>query len=141
MEITVTDMRAAGKPGYVAKIVDSQKQFLQAKSHSNHGSSAKQITYELTDDGIYEICDGNFGGRKRNINFIKFESGEVIQESENLADLILTDTELSDLEGSQKQIVWAESIRSKALSKLKSPFPDWANNVSAKWWIDNRNSL
>lgn len=72
ISVTVDDMRAAGKPGYVAKLVGSDRQFLNADSYSGHGASRKQITYKISEDeiGLYEICDANFGARKRRISFI-----------------------------------------------------------------------
>lgn len=137
-------MRGRGKPGYVAKIVDRQKQFLNPKTYSVHGTSAKQLTYEFKEDGIYEVCDANFGGRRRNISFIKLENGETVAESEVLAELLVTE-ELPELEGSVKQVDWATNIRQSYLAKIKQlnkPTPEWVQTTSsAKWWIDNRGQL
>jgi len=50
MEISVCDMRGAGKPGYVAKLLDGNELgFLSAKSYSSHGSSRKTVTYEVSE--------------------------------------------------------------------------------------------
>lgn len=73
--ITVCDMRAAGKPGYVAKLNGTQKGFLHAKGYSKHGTSAKNVTYEIDESvesnhGLFEICDANYGGRKRRISYL-----------------------------------------------------------------------
>jgi hypothetical protein len=38
ISITVCDMRGAGKPGYVAKLIGKQKSFLTAKRYDKHGS-------------------------------------------------------------------------------------------------------
>jgi hypothetical protein len=72
IEITVCDMRAADKAGYVAKLEGKDRQFLNAKSYSSHGVSAKNISYEISEDahGLYEICDANYGGRKRKISYL-----------------------------------------------------------------------
>jgi hypothetical protein len=95
MIFEVCDMRAAGKPGYVAKITDKrEKQFLAAKDYSAHGASAKQVSYEISEDGIYEICDANFGGRKRKISFVLIRNGndvfwaDSLQEVESHADCL-----------------------------------------------------
>ena len=64
---------------------------------------------------------------------------------------------LADLEGSEKQIVWANTIREKAYKCFDSLQPFASNpqakammdgwkakmdaETSAKWWIDNRNDL
>lgn len=89
IEIEVCDMRAAGKPGYVAKITGehNEKNFLNAASYSGHGASAKTISYEIKEDGIYEICDANFGGRKRRIEFVLIENGEIVKSADSLSEL------------------------------------------------------
>ncbi|MBE9037188.1 hypothetical protein [aff. Roholtiella sp. LEGE 12411] len=99
VEIKVDDMRAAGKPGYVAKIVNGEKKFLNAAIQDKYSSSKVAKIYKISEDGIYEICDANFGGRKRRINFIKVEDGEIIEESENLNSLITIEkTQLLNIE-------------------------------------------
>lgn len=140
---TVCDMRGAGKPGYVAKILDNRdKSFLVAKSYDRHGTSAKNVTFEITEDGIYEICDANFGGRKRRITFILVQNGEITCESELLnecekrqsgfpewtieeqdnapmiSDRTVTPEGLPKLTGTTRQIEWAESLRDRALQYI-----------------------
>ena len=138
-------MRAAGKPGYVAKIENGQKNFLTNRKADSFTTSAKDVHYEISEDGIYEICDANFGGRKRNIKFLKIENGEIVQESETLIALQVGDIELPELTGSAKQVSWAESIREKMIAKLKEmgkEVPDWAFvRTEAKFWIDNRDKF
>ena len=70
--ISVCDMRAADKSGYVAKLDGKERIFLGAKSYSNHGVSAKTVSYEIAEEayGLYEICDANYGGRKRRIFYL-----------------------------------------------------------------------
>ncbi len=72
IKVEVCDMRGAGKAGYVAKLEGRDRNFLIAARYSGHGSSAKQVEYEIAEDayGIYEICDANYGGRKRDIQFL-----------------------------------------------------------------------
>jgi hypothetical protein len=64
---------------------------------------------------------------------------------------------LADLEGSEKQIAWANTIREKAYKCVDALAPFASNpqakammdgwkakmdaETSAKWWIDNRNDL
>lgn len=90
IKIRVCDMRAAGKPGYVARVVGSDRQFLNAASYEGHGSSAKHINYEISESesGIYEICDANYGGRKRSISYMAVNNGE-FSEFYSLQDAIL----------------------------------------------------
>jgi hypothetical protein len=53
-----------------------------------------------------------------------------------------TQTTIPDLEGSEKQIEWARSIRAKFLNdcdRTRVEYPEWVfKNHSAKWWIENR---
>lgn len=86
IEVTVCDMRAAGKPGYVAKIVNREKIFLQGTSE-NHGTSAKNITFQIVEDGVYEICDANFGGRKRKIEYWLVVDGEIESATDSLREI------------------------------------------------------
>jgi hypothetical protein len=145
LEIKVDDMRAAGKPGYVAKIVNGEKIFLNTSEQNKYGSSKVTKLYQISEDGIYEICDANFGGRKRSINFIKVENKEIVEESENLNKLVAEALELPELQGSTKQVDWATSIREKYLAKLKNAGKDVPERiyteVSAKFYIDNRNQM
>lgn len=88
IEIEICDMRAAGKPGYVAKIGQNrEKIFLNAKCYSAHKTSAKKVLYEITQDGIYEVCDANFGWRKRRVNFLLIRNDEIAFESESLSEV------------------------------------------------------
>lgn len=144
IEIKVQDMRFRGKPGYVAKIVNGEKQFLHGDC-DDHSASTKNLTYQIVEDGIYEICDANFGSRKRDISFIKVVDGEITSETDSLAELLLADIDLPELEGSEKQINWANSIRAEYFSKVVASdksIPDFIKNqTSAKFWIDNRNKI
>lgn len=142
IQITICDMRAAGKPGYVARIQDGQKAFLNSRKADSFTTSAKDVHYEISEDGIYEICDANFGERKRNIRFIKVESGNIVEESKSLSALQVAGIELPELTGSTKQVDWAEAIREKLIAKLKGKnkeIPDWVClKTEANFWIDNR---
>lgn len=155
MFIEVCDMRAANKPGYVARISESrEKHFLIAKSYSSHGASAKQVCYEIVDDGIYEICDANFGGRKRKISFIVVKNGECVFEVDNLPDAerhedylngkleqwVTDGVALPELEGTPKQVAWATDIRSTAI-KGGLDTRKAAQIRLAKSWIENRHKL
>jgi hypothetical protein len=155
MQISVDDMRGAGKAGYVAKIGDRfEKHFLTAAEYSGHGASRKTVTYEISEDGVYEVCDANYGARKRKISFLVVKNGQCVFESEKLDDAYrhfdvltgrleawATDGDvLPELEGSPKQIAWAVDIRSKAIAG-GLPTAKAATVTSAKAWIDNRSKL
>lgn len=145
MEITVTDMRARQKPGYVARLVKGDRQFLSAKSCSHYGTSAKECIYDIQEDGFYEICDANFGSRQRHVKVIQFINGEIVKSAKSLEELLTADLDLPDLEGSFNQINWALQIRERFLAKFileeKSIPEKYLTLTSAKWWIDNRFDL
>ena len=138
-------MRAAGKPGYVAKIVEKEKQFLCPKERTGYSTSREKLTFELSENGIYEVCSGNFGSSRRDIYFIKVENGEEVNRADSLSELVASEELLPELEGSTKQVNWGENIRQKFISKLKlanKPIPDWVQTQSsAKWWIDHRKKI
>jgi hypothetical protein len=152
VEVKISDMRAAGKPGYVAKIVEREKVFLSAKDRSGYSTSRETLVFELSEDGIYEVCDANFGSSKRNIYFIRLEDGEEVDRSDILNELIVKSESLSlpDLVGSVKQVNWAEGIRSKAIASILQKIkPEHEPKVvellpqlplSAKAWIDHRDN-
>lgn len=112
LRIEVCDMRAAGKPGYVAKLGERrEKQFLSASEYSSHGVSAKTISYLLKEDGIYEICDANYGARKRRIEFMLIRNGEVAFQSDSLQEV---ERKLSALEGKLEE--WAVAPKEPLMS-------------------------
>lgn len=77
VEISVSDMRAAGKPGYVARIEGQDRQFLTAHQYpGGHGSSHKTVIYRvsLNNLGLFEICDANYGGQKRKLTYLAISS-------------------------------------------------------------------
>ena len=145
MIIVIDDMRAAGKNGYIAKIIEEKRQFLHPCERTGYGASKNKLTFDLTEDGIYEVCDANFGGRKRNIYFLKIENGIEIERTDTLAELLTSSEEFPAFEGSQKQCSWADSIRMKFVAKLKQSgkeIPSWVREKKqASFWIDNRSKL
>lgn len=148
MIVTIDDMRSRGKAGYVARILSGgEKQFIHPIERTGYSTSRQQLTFQLTEDGIYEVCDANFGSSKRNIYFVLIENSEERDRADTLAQLLVDDEklELPELEGSQKQIDWAQSIRTRfvaALKQAQKDIPDWVtSNTSAKFWIDNRTKL
>ncbi|MBI0533016.1 hypothetical protein [Sphingomonas sp. TX0522] len=59
------------------------------------------------------------------------------KDSEAIADLTLV-----PLTGSEKQVVWAETLRTKRIAAVRKRSPTAADRLAsiadAKWWIDNR---
>lgn len=107
-----------------------------------------QVRIDNLPDGIYRFVEaGGAGGTKLVKGYLKIANGEVVEESHNLNALIVGDdaNTLPELEGSQKQIDWAVSIREKAIAKFKKAnkeIPEMLTKATdAKWFIDNRDSL
>lgn len=52
-------------------------------------------------------------------------------------------SDMPTLEGSEKQVAWATVIRAKALDRCRPEFriPMAKQRKSAKWWIENRNTV
>lgn len=138
--LTISNMPARDKRGWVRL----QETFLKPDKQSSHGSSAQQLTFYL-EDGIYEVQDANFGGRKTNHYWLKVANGEGIEIEMPKPDLGI---ELPQLQGSVPQVSWAEKIRAKAIKDCLPNIPEshrqlaqvclesFDNNASG-WWIDN----
>ena len=140
--LIISNMPARDKRGWV-KQGDT---FLKTSSQSSYGASAQTLTFELV-DGVYEVQDANFGSRRTNHYWLKVENGEGTEIDKPKLNTGLL---LPELEGSEKQIAWAESIREKAIAKIfkfqKTELEmiecvlEAYNTglIQAKWWIDNR---
>lgn len=145
-QLTIYNMPARDKRGWVKQ----DDTFLRATSQSSYGSSAQQLTFEL-ENGVYEVQDANYGSRRTSRYWLKVENGIGTEIEKPKADLGL---QLPELEGSEKQISWAQSIREKAVSKLfhlqKPAELEMIQCVlesydsvliQSKWWIDNRDTI
>jgi len=77
IEITIASMRYTSKPSYIAKLDGKKRQFLSRKSVDDHRKSTQKHTYEISEDdcGLYEICDANYGGRKRSLSYLAVREG------------------------------------------------------------------
>lgn len=146
-ELTISNMPARNKQGWVKQ----NETFCRASSQNSYGASAQKLTY-LLEDGIYEVQDANFGSRRTNRYWLKVENGEGFEIEKPKSSIVAN---LPKLQGSEKQIAWAESIREKAIAAtqkslpiptslafpllLKSCYPSsWE---SAKFWIDYRDTV
>ena len=121
---------------------ENQQRSYRSKSHT------VKVRIDNLSDGIYRFVEaGGSTGKKVIKGWLKIVNGEIIEESDNLASLIVGNdaASLPELEGSQKQIAWAVQIREKAIAKFKKLGNDVPNilnqTTDAKWFIENRNSL
>jgi hypothetical protein len=138
-ELTISNMPARGKRGWVRQ----GETFLRADSQSSYGASAQKLTFLLA-DGIYQVQDANFGSNRTNNYWLKVEGGEGIKIEEPKEDL---EIDFPELEGSEKQIAWAEKIREKVVKEILSKAPaetlhltkvclEGTPSYKAAWWID-----
>lgn len=104
-------------------------------------------------DGYYEFKQAS---EARSVfGYLHIENGQIIEEWTDrklflaaMQEKVLEDgdIELPNLQGSDRQIEWAISIRQKALLKITGEpnrtIPEiFTEQISAKWWIENRDDL
>lgn len=140
--LTISNMPARGKKGWVKK----GETFLRADSQNAYGASAQKLTFEL-EDGIYEVQDANFGSSRTNHYWLKVANGEGLEIEEPKPDLGI---KLPRLDGSEKQVAWAEKIREKVIGDCLKNIPESIINLAeicfenteekAAWWIENSKS-
>lgn len=137
-----------------------------------HQSRSHTVTIDLgtKTDGDYYYKEAQ--GYKSTQGWLRIKAGEIAEEWNSLieyqkavivAPIANTESQsiaLPDLEGSEKQISWAEQIRTKAISeaiiyhaalKIDDVFESKLTNdqivlkfskyKSAKWWIDRRDDF
>ena len=156
-EFAIDTMLGKGKPGWVAKIEFSQKserrfgaeyRFIPPTERSGCSFGRERLFYSIPQkDGIYVVHDGNFGSRSSDEQVHLVEDGKR-RPVASLADAICLyfhDKDLPQLEGSRKQVDWAERIRLEFLAEclgrnLKIP-GFIKQEVSAKWWIEKREKV
>lgn len=105
-------------------------------------SASVEIELSTLDDGLYELREAS--GHKSSIRYIWIAKGEIHQEWDSLSELLDTISpppELPPLEGSDKQVSWAESIRLNAIRDGISPEMAKNKSLKAKDWIDNRDRI
>ena len=121
---------------------ENQQRAYRKKSH------VVKVRIDNLADGIYRFVEaaGQYA-HKIEKGWLKIINGQIVEQSDTLPSLVVgTDAEsLPELEGSDKQIDWAFSIREKAIAKLKlqqKPIRDWFfTEKSAKIWIDKRDEI
>lgn len=104
-------------------------------------SATVEIDLAAHPDGLYEYKEAN--GHKSKFGYLKVKGGEIIEEwfsKETMLEALMPAPELPELEGSARQVSWAESIRLKAI-RAGFPVEKAIKQTSAKAWIDNRDKL
>jgi hypothetical protein len=121
----------------------------QAKAHTGK-SHAVVIDLSAKPDGNYKYKEAN--GHKTRYGYLSIKDGEIVQEFESEQEMLsATLPGLPELEGTEKQIAWAEKIRAKFIDSIGDRITDWSPQsaayaglekiTQAKSWIDNRDRL
>ena len=121
---------------------ENQQRAYRKKSH------IVKVRIDNLADGIYRFVEaaGQYANKIEK-GWLNIVNGQIAQQSDTLPSLVVgSDAEsLPELEGSDKQVSWAISIREKAIAKLKlagKAIPDWFHTeTSAKKYIDNRDKF
>ena len=121
---------------------ENQQRAYRKKSH------IVKVRIDNLADGIYRFVEaaGQYANKIEK-GWLNIVNGQIVEQSDTLPSLVVgSDAEsLPELEGSDKQVSWAISIREKAIAKLKlagKAIPDWFyTETSAKVLIDNRDKF
>ncbi len=156
-EFTIDTMIGKGKPGWVAKVEFNQGserrfgaeyRFISPTGRSGYSFGRERLFYSIPQcDGIYIVHDGNFGHRSSDEQVFLIEDGKR-RPVDSLADAIclyLDDESLPEVEGSAKQIEWAEQIRLNFMAEclgrnIKVPAFVY-ENADSRFWIEKREKL
>ena len=121
---------------------ENQQRAYRKKSH------IVKVRIDNLADGIYRFVEaaGQYANKIEK-GWLNIANGQIVEQSDTLPSLVVgSDAEsLPELEGSDKQVSWAISIREKAIAKLKlagKAIPNWFyTESSAKVFIDNRDKF
>lgn len=121
-----------------------------------HRSKAHTVAINLgvKPDGGYKYKEAN--GHKTKYGWLSIRGGEVVGEFSSEAELLASERgqagiELPEMEGSEKQVAWAEQIRRSFIISTGEAIKDWSRSSAAyealdslrlaKAWIDDREKL
>ena len=118
---------------------EAQERAYRRKSHQ------VKIDLRKIPDGTYmlkECCGSSW--HKSQTSYLIITSGKVLKAVDKPENLIDQST-LPELDGSEKQVQWAKTIRAKFLAecdRCRVEHPQWMfKTKSAKWWIENRHEM
>lgn len=121
---------------------ENQQRAYRKKSH------VVKVRIDNLADGIYRFVEaGGEYAHKIEKGWLKIANSQIVEQSDTLPSLVVgSDSEsLPELEGSDKQVSWAISIREKAIAKLKlakKSIPNWFyTETSAKVFIENKDKF
>ncbi len=138
------------------KFADYGQPATQEDANKAHRSKAHTVVIDLSNkqDGGYKYKEAV--GHKSKYGYLLIKGGEIEAEFNNESELRSAlvkneGIELPELEGSDKQVAWANQIRDKFVASIKHRITDWSKggavyealyrHSSAKLWIDNRDKL
>ena len=114
---------------------DNKERYYRGKS------ATVEIDLGKFENGLYEYKEAV--GHKEKRGYLRIEAGCIVEEGETqqeMMDEVNPIPELPELEGTPRQVSWAESIREKAI-RNGFPIEKAAKVISAKLWIDNRSKF
>ncbi len=114
---------------------DNKERYYRGKS------ATVEIDLGKFGDGLYEYKEAV--GHKERRGYIQITAGQIEKEWETqqeMIDEVNPIPTLPELEGTLKQVAWAESIREKAI-RNGLPLEKAASVTNAKFWIDNRSKF
>lgn len=114
---------------------DNKQRFYQGKSAN--------VEFDLSkfENGFLVLKEAN--GHKERRGYLKIEAGSISDEWETQQEMLVAEfpvPELPELEGTPKQVDWANSIREKAI-RAGYQVEKAVKVTSAKVWIDNRSKF
>lgn len=147
--INAIDYRNKGNHAYLAALTlekgkVTKREYYNPTSFANdrhYAGKSCDCVFDLEKmkfpDGYAHLRDGRHASAHEDNRYYLIRDREIIEEFETLDDLLLHAfpvAELPLLEGSPRQIAWAESIRSRCFQAgIEADY----SNVSVKYWIDN----
>lgn len=104
-----------------------------------------EVTFDLSSlpNGLYEWSEYDRVTYKKASGFVNIENGEITEDlsKDEVLQLLAPLPELPVLNGTPKQVSWAEDIRSRAIRSGKVSLEDASKETSAKYWIEHRDEF
>ena len=159
--LTLTDYRRKGANAYLVPVTVNNGQISRGAFDSgnsdNYGragagkANTRTIDLKNKPDGWYEYQEGAHGSRHTYRGYIQVKGGKIVDEvpssnniteaKNNFLSKVAPVKSMPSLNGSQRQVSWAESIREKAVRSGKITAEQASRVSESKWWIDNRSKF
>lgn len=147
--INAVDCRKKGNHAYLAALTLKDGEIVDRDFHNpssfandrHYAGRSCDCEFDLGDlkfpDGYAHCRDGNHASSHADNRYFLIKDFEVVKTFDSLEEMLkdaIPSPEFPDLEGTPRQVSWAETIRTRCFRK--KAIADFANS-SAKYWIDN----